>query len=138
MKNLVIRKAIGEDLSNIMEIKKQVHDLYIEKRPDIYKKMRFYTRKHFWIVSFISTSCTLSLWVKAFILPHIFVGWLNSTVVRFIAINQFSEGLNLKELTIWIFELFTSSDTVGISSLFGAIKSPSINQNSGTSLPSIL
>ncbi len=47
MKNLVIRKAIGEDLSNIMEIKKQVHDLYIEKRPDIYKKMRFYTRKHF-------------------------------------------------------------------------------------------
>ncbi|NLC65454.1 MAG: GNAT family N-acetyltransferase [Clostridium sp.] len=37
MENLSIRKAIKEDLNSILKIKKQVHKLYAEKRPDLYK-----------------------------------------------------------------------------------------------------
>ncbi len=36
--DLVIREATPDDVDNFMAIKKQVHDFYVEKRPDIYEK----------------------------------------------------------------------------------------------------
>ena len=38
MENFSIRKAVWEDLNNILKIKKEAHRLYVEERPDVYKE----------------------------------------------------------------------------------------------------
>jgi len=37
MKNFIIRKAVWEDMNNILKIKKQAHDIYVAERPDVYR-----------------------------------------------------------------------------------------------------
>ena len=37
MKNIIIRKAVWEDMDNILTIKQQAHDIYVDERPDVYK-----------------------------------------------------------------------------------------------------
>ena len=37
MKNFSIRRAVWEDIDNIMKIKKQAHDIYVDVRPDVYR-----------------------------------------------------------------------------------------------------
>lgn len=47
MKNFSIRKAVWEDLSNIKEIKKEAHGLYVNERPDIYQESELLYTEHF-------------------------------------------------------------------------------------------
>ena len=37
MENFIIRKAVWEDMDNILKIKQQAHDIYVDERPDVYK-----------------------------------------------------------------------------------------------------
>lgn len=37
MNNFIIRRAVLEDMDDIMRIKKEVHDIYVDSRPDIYR-----------------------------------------------------------------------------------------------------
>ncbi len=47
MENFIIRKAVWGDLSNILKIKKQTHQIYVEKRPDIYVDSEILYTEHF-------------------------------------------------------------------------------------------
>jgi len=37
MNNFMIRKAVREDMDNILKIKLQAHDIYVDERPDVYR-----------------------------------------------------------------------------------------------------
>lgn len=47
MEYLSIRQAVWEDINNILKIKEQVHNLYVEKRPDVYRDSKLLYTNNF-------------------------------------------------------------------------------------------
>jgi ribosomal protein S18 acetylase RimI-like enzyme len=60
MGRISIRQAFWEDINNILEIKKQAHNLYVEKRPDVYRDSKILYTNNF-LKSFLENNEKLIL-----------------------------------------------------------------------------